>query len=177
MQKPSLVSRSSHFRGRVVDAGVERVRFADGREDDLDLIRHPGAAAMVAIDASERVCLVKQYRHGYGDFMWEIPAGKLDGGEAPEICAVRELAEEAGTQARYWASLGAYWPAAGILTEVVHLFLATELTLGAVSPDADEELEILWLPLNIAIERVLDGTYSDGKTALGLFRARHALRR
>jgi 8-oxo-dGTP pyrophosphatase MutT (NUDIX family) len=171
MKKPSLVSSSTMFRGRIVTVGVDRVRYSNGQEHDLDMIRHPGAAAMVAVDAKGAVCLVRQYRRGIDDFLWEIPAGKLDAGEAPEGAAVRELAEEAGATARRWRSLGSFLPAAGILSEIVHLYLATDLTLGQAAPEADEELEIEWLPLAVAVERALAGEYNDGKTVVGLLRA------
>jgi ADP-ribose pyrophosphatase len=173
--KPALISSRTMFRGRVVSVGIDRMRYANGTEHELDVIRHPGAAGMVAVDAERRVCLVRQYRRGIDDFMWEIPAGKLDAGEAPQVTAVRELAEETGASAKSWRSLGRYYPAAGILDEVVHLYLATELTLGTTAPDADEELEILWLPLETAVQRALDGDYNDGKTLAGLLRAQHWL--
>ena len=75
----------------MIDVSSERLRYANGRVHEIDFVRHPGAAAVVAVDEAGRVCLVRQYRHGIGDFLWEIPAGKLDPGEAPEACAVREL--------------------------------------------------------------------------------------
>jgi ADP-ribose pyrophosphatase len=171
MKKPTLISSSTQFRGRVVTVGVDRVRLGNGQEHDLDMIRHPGAAAMVAVDAKGSVCLVRQYRRGIDDFLWEIPAGKLDAGEAPETAAVRELAEEAGATARRWRSLGSFLPAAGIMSEIVHLYLATDLTLGNAAPEADEELEIEWLPLTVAVKRALAGEYNDGKTVVGLLRA------
>ena len=85
------VASSLEHSGRVIQVSTERLRYANGREYDIDFVRHPGAAAVVAVDSSRRVCLVRQYRHGVADFLWEIPAGKLDAGEPPEICASREL--------------------------------------------------------------------------------------
>ena len=127
------------------------------------------------MDGADRVCLVRQYRHGIADFLWEIPAGKLDSGEAPQVCAVRELAEETGLAARRWTPLGLYIPAAGIFTEVIHMYLARELDVGTPSPDVDEELELQWMPLSDAVGRVLRGEWNDGKTALGLVRAQYHL--
>lgn len=175
LEKPIAIESRHQHRGRVIDVWSERLRFPSGREHELDLVRHPGAAAVVALDHDSRVCLVRQYRHAIGEFLWEIPAGKLDQGEAPEACAVRELAEETGVVARRWDALGRYFPAPALYTEVIHLYFARELEIGAPAPDVDEELEIAWVPLEEAVGRVLQGEINDGKTALALLRARHEL--
>jgi len=175
MLKPTTIASSHIHRGRVIDVSSEQLRFANGRVHDLDLVRHPVAAAVVAVDEAGRVCVVRQYRHGIGDFLWEIPAGKLDPGEAPEAGAVRELSEESGVTAQRWTALGLYIPAPGIFTEVIHLYLARELAMGAPTPDVDEELELAWLPIGEAIGRVLRGEWNDGKTALALLRAQYHL--
>lgn len=175
MHKPVLIDSHHIHSGRIIEVSTERLRYANGREYDLDFVRHPGAAAVVAVDGAGRVCLVRQYRHGTGDFLWEIPAGKLDPGEAPQVCAVRELAEETGVTALHWTAMGQYLPAPGIFTEVIHLYLARDLTLGTPAPDADEELELQWLPLGEAAGMVLRGEWNDGKTGLALWRAQHHL--
>jgi 8-oxo-dGTP pyrophosphatase MutT (NUDIX family) len=175
MLKPTTTASELKFKGRVIDVSSERLKYSNGREYDIDFVRHPGAAAVVAVDAQDRLCVVRQYRHGIADFLWEIPAGKLDRGEAPEVCAVRELAEETGVTARRWSSLGLYLPAPGIFTEVIHLFLAQELEVGTARPDADEELQIEWLPFREAFERVARGDWNDGKTAMALLRAQYRL--
>jgi ADP-ribose pyrophosphatase len=175
MRKPTTVASRHIHSGRIVDVSTERLRYGNGREYDLDFVRHPGAAAVVAVDGAGRVCVVRQYRHGVTDFLWEIPAGKLDAGEAPQNCAVRELAEETGVTAQRWTSLGLYLPAPGIFTEVIHLYLARDLEVGSPAPDADEELEIQWLPLSEAADKVLRGEWNDGKTALALWRAQSQL--
>lgn len=175
MLKPTTVASKLMHRGRVVDVCTERLRFANGREEDVDLIRHPGAAAVVPLDNANRVCLVRQYRHAVADFLWEVPAGKLDAGEAPEVCAVRELKEEAGVVAKRWTSLGVYISAPGIFSEVIHLYLARELDIGTPVPDADEELEHQWMPLQQAVELVLRGDWNDGKTVVALLRAQYEL--
>jgi len=175
LMKPTTIASHPFYRGRVIEVSSERLQFPNGREHEIDFVRHPGAAAVVALDHDHRVCLVRQYRHGIGDFLWEIPAGKLDPGEAPEVCAVRELAEETGVRARRWSALGRYLPAPALFTEVIHLYLARELELGPPAPDSDEDLEVTWVPLETAVSRVLQGEWSDGKTALALFRARAQL--
>ena len=175
MHKPTAIGSHHIHSGRIIDVSTERLRYGNGREYDLDFVRHPGAAAVVAVDGAGRVCLVRQYRHGVTDFLWEIPAGKLDTGEAPQACAARELAEETGVTARRWISLGQYLPAPGIFTEVIHLYLARDLNVGTPAPDADEELEIEWLPMAHAADKVLRGEWNDGKTALALWRAQYHL--
>ncbi|MGP8229074.1 MAG: NUDIX hydrolase [Steroidobacteraceae bacterium] len=173
MLKPTAIASSHIHRGRVIDVSSERLRFANGRVYEVDFVRHPAAAAVVAVDEAGRVCVVRQYRHGIGDFLWEIPAGKLDPAEAPEAGAARELNEETGVTAHRWTPLGLYIPAPGIFTEVIHLYLARELEVGAPNPDADEELELVWVPIGEAIDMVLRGEWNDGKTALALLRAQY----
>jgi ADP-ribose pyrophosphatase len=175
MRKPTLVSSHHIHKGRIIDVSTERLLYANGREYDLDFVRHPGAAAVVAVDDAGQVCVVRQYRHGITDFLWEIPAGKLDPGEPPQICAVRELGEETGVTAKRWTSLGQYLPAPGIFSEVIHLYLARDLVVGPATPDADEDLELRWLPMADAMDKVLRGEWNDGKTALGLWRAQYHL--
>src|SRR5271156_4157693 len=175
LKKPTPIASHPVFTGRIIDVSTERLLYANGREYDLDFVRHPGAAAMVAVDDAGRVCLVRQYRHGIADFLWEIPAGKLDRGEAPEVCAVRELAEETGVAARRWTPLGLYVPAPSIFTEVIHLYLARELDVGAPAPDPDEELEVQWVSFGEALGRIQQGEWNDGKTAMALLRAQYQL--
>ena len=176
MLKPESIGSSEMHCGRVIRVTTERLRYPNGREFDLDLVRHPGAAAIVPVDAHGRVCLVRQYRLGVEDFLWEIPAGKLDAGEAAAACALRELKEETGITAGRWTALGLYIPAPGIFTELIHLFLAQELTVGASAPDIDEDLELRWVDLDAAMSLVVGGDLNDGKTALGLLRAAHHVR-
>jgi 8-oxo-dGTP pyrophosphatase MutT (NUDIX family) len=175
MLKPKVVASTHAHDGCVITVSTERLRFSNGRQYDIDYVRHPGAAAVVAVDSSNRVCFVRQYRHGIQDFLWEIPAGKLDAGEPPEVCAVRELQEETGVSAKRWTPLGIYIPAPSIFTELIHLYLARDLNVGVASPDADEELELEWLPLDQAIGHVERGEWNDGKTAMALLRAQFHL--
>ncbi len=175
MLKPTPIASKPIHQGRIIKVSVETLRYANGRQHELDFVRHPGAAAVVAVDDAQRVCVVRQYRHGIGDFLWEIPAGKLDPGEPPEVCAPRELAEETGVTAVNWIYLGVYLPAPGIFTEVIHLYLARGLTVGTPTPDVDEELELLWLPFDEALDRVRRGEWNDGKTAMALLRAQARL--
>ena len=123
--------RRRAFAGRVIAVDVERVELPNGALADLEIIRHPGGAAAVAINAAREVCLLRQYRYALGGWLWELPAGKLDGGEQPLRAARRELAEEAGVTAARWTPLGEFVSSPGVFTEVVHLFLATRLATGS----------------------------------------------
>jgi ADP-ribose pyrophosphatase len=164
------------FRGRVVTVNAETVTLPNGQRAVLDVVHHPGGAAVVAIDAQDHVCLLRQFRHAAGGWIWELPAGKLDGGEPPAQCARRELIEEAGREARQWESLGAVHSSPGVFTEVIHLFLARDLTVVAQALEPHEVLEVHWLPLQDAWRKAVDGEYTDGKTLIGLMRAWERLR-
>jgi ADP-ribose pyrophosphatase len=165
------------FRGRVIFVNVETVRLPNGHCIDLEIIHHPGGAAAAAIDAQQRVCLIRQYRHAAGGWIWELPAGRLEPGEPALATAQRELIEETGTSAQSWQSLGDYVSSPGVFDETVHLFLARELHSVKMAHEAAELIEVHWLDLEEACTRALDGHINDGKTALGLLRARSALAR
>jgi ADP-ribose pyrophosphatase len=163
------------FRGRVICVNVETVRLPNGHVADLEIIHHPGGAAIAAVDAQRRVCLIRQYRHAVGGWIWELPAGKLEPREPPLDTARRELIEEAGSSAQNWQSLGTYVSSPGVFDEIVHLFLAQELDSVRMAHEAAELIEVHWLDLEEACTRALRGDINDGKTALGLLRARAAL--
>jgi len=171
-----MIKQRTVFRGRVITVNVETVRFPNGVTEDLEIIRHPGGAAVVALDDQGRVCLLHQYRHAAGGWLWELPAGKLDGGEPPIEAAHRELAEVAGVGAKDWQSLGTVVSSPGVFTEVVHLFLARDLHAEAAQPEAAEVFETTWVPFEEALARALDGDITDGKTVIALCRAAEHLR-
>ena len=164
------------FNGRVIRLTVERVTLPNGQVAPLEIVHHPGGAAVVAIDDQERVCLLRQYRHAAGGWIDELPAGKLDGGEPPLDCAQRELAEEAGVHAAHWTVLGRFLTSPGVLTEVIHLFLARGLRPVAARPEADEVLEPRWLPFDEALFLAVSGRLNDGKSIVGLVWAEQARR-
>jgi 8-oxo-dGTP pyrophosphatase MutT (NUDIX family) len=159
------------YRGRIVTVNVETVTLPNGARAALDIVHHPGGAAVVAIDDEERVCMLRQYRHAAGGWIWELPAGKLDTPEPGFACAQRELIEEAGRTARRWDPLGVYFSSPGVFTEQIHLFLARDLQVVPAALEAHEVLEVHWIPLQEAWRKAVDGEYEDGKTLVGLLRA------
>ncbi|MBT8136371.1 MAG: NUDIX hydrolase [Gammaproteobacteria bacterium] len=159
------------FRGRIIGLDVESVTLPNGTELEMEIVSHPGGAAVVAIDENSRVCLLRQYRHVAGGYLWELPAGKIDDNEPPLDTAIRELADEAGIRAGVWHSLGNMISSPGVFTEVVHLWLARTLESGEANTDADEVIEVHWVDYAEALSWALDGTIRDAKSVIGLLRA------
>ena len=165
------IERKMIYEGRVIKVSVDTVELPNGMRVPLEIVRHPGGAAVVAVDADHRVCLLRQYRHAAGGYIHELPAGKLEPDEPPEATARRELIEEGAVQAAQWTSLGAYFSSPGVFTEVIHLFLATELSPAISAPEPDEVFQVEWWPLEQAVERAHDGELTDAKTVIGILRA------
>jgi 8-oxo-dGTP pyrophosphatase MutT (NUDIX family) len=164
------IERKMIYEGRVIKVSVDTVELPNGMRIPLEIVRHPGGAAAVAVDADRRVCLLRQYRHAAGGYIYELPAGKLEPDEPPEATARRELAEEGAVHAARWAPLGSYFSSPGVFTEVIHLYLATELTPATSAPEADEVFQVEWWPLEQAVARAHDGELTDAKTVIGILR-------
>jgi len=175
MSGGELIERRPVYSGRIVDLAVERVRLPDGTPCELEIVRHPGAAAIVPVDADGEVHLVRQYRHATGGFLFEVPAGTLAPGEAPEACAARELEEEAGMRAGRLSPLGWIWTTPGFTDEKIWLFLARDLAPATQRLDADELLSLERLPLSRAVELALQGEIVDAKSVCALLRARQVI--
>ncbi len=161
------------YTGRVVRLDVDTVRFPDGSTGQLDLIRHPGAAAIVPCGsdppgADPTILLIRQYRYATGGELWEIPAGTLDPGEDPEVCARRELLEETGVTAARLQRLTSIWTTPGFTNEVIHLYLATGLTMGEPSRERDEFIEVVPQPLSRVLALIRDGEIRDAKTVVAI---------
>lgn len=154
--------------GRVLTLNLERVTLPNGRVAELEIAHHPGGATIVAVDARQRVCLLRQFRHAAGGWITELPAGKLDDREPPIECAKRELAEEVGVAARRWDCLGQFFSSPGVLTEIIHVFLARDLEPCQSAPEEHEVLEASWVPFAEAFRRAGDGSLQDAKTIIGL---------
>jgi len=159
------------YEGRVVKLGIESLTLPNGVALELEVARHPGGAAIVALDEHDRICMLRQYRHAGGGWLWELPAGKLEPGETAGTTAARELAEEAGLYAGNWEELGEILTTPGFCDEVIHLFLARNLKDTDTQQHPHELIEIHWMPFRDALDKVYDGTFSDAKTMLGLLLA------
>ena len=156
------------FKGRVVTLDIDTVTLPNGATIELEMIHHPGAAAVVPMKEDGMVILIRQYRHAAGGYIYEIPAGKLHPGEDPKLCAARELQEEIGYRADSLELLTSILTTPGFTDEVIHIYKGTGLTKGKQDLDHDEVIEIVELPLEKALAQIIDGTIRDGKTIVGL---------
>jgi ADP-ribose pyrophosphatase len=163
------------YSGRVVNVDVDTVRFPNGQTGELEMVRHPGAAAVLPVLSAEdaadpHLLLIRQYRYAAGGPIWEIPAGRLESGESPEECARRELLEEAGTTARRWRRLTTIYTTPGFTDERIHLFAAFDLVVKAESQrrEPDEFMELKSAPMSEVLAMIRDGELVDGKTAVAV---------
>lgn len=156
------------YTGKVLKLDLDTVELPNGKTTKLEILRHPGASAVVPIKKDGTVVLIRQLRHATGGFIYEIPAGKLDHQEDPKICAARELEEEAGYRAGTLTFLTSIWTAPGFTDEVIHIYQATDLQPGSQHLDHDEVLDIVEWPLEVALGKIRDGTIRDAKTIIGL---------
>jgi len=156
------------YTGRVVTLNIETVTLPNGIKVDLEVVRHPGAAAVVPLKDDGTVIMIRQFRHAAGGFIYEIPAGKLDPGEDPTACAARELEEEVGYRAGRFDLLSSIFTAPGFTDEVIHIYKATGLTTGRQQLDRDEVIEVIEMPLLEAIKMIETGAIRDAKSIVGL---------
>jgi ADP-ribose diphosphatase len=174
-----LVSTQRLYTGRVLNLDLDTVRFPDGSTGPIEMIRHPGASAVLpflddASAADPRVLLIRQFRHAADGFIWEIPAGRLDPGEAPEACAHRELREETGYTARRMEPLTTIFTTPGFTDERIHLFAAHDLTPGQSAREADEFVELHPRRFSEVITMAQNGEIQDGKTLSAIWYTRCA---
>jgi ADP-ribose pyrophosphatase len=166
------LSSRREYTGRVISLDVDTVRFPNGVTGELEMIRHPGASAVVPLlevaGEPARILLIKQYRYAAGGFLYEVPAGRLDAGESPERCAHRELEEETGYTAGSMTPLTAIFTTPGFTDEFIHLFLAADLTPGATAREPDEVMEVEQVLMADALRMIETGEINDGKTITAL---------
>jgi ADP-ribose pyrophosphatase len=156
------------YKGRVVTLDVDTVTLPNGATIELEMIHHPGAAAVVPMKNDDTVILIKQFRYAAGGYIYEVPAGKLNPGEDPKVCAARELEEEIGYQAASLELLASVLTTPGFTDEIIHIYFGTGLRPATQNLDHDEVIEIVELPLEKAIAYIQDGTIRDAKTIIGL---------
>lgn len=177
--RETVVGTEIFHRGRLGDFRIDTVQFNDGRQSTREILGHPGAVAIVALDPEERVLLVRQWRTAAGRVLLEIPAGTLDildpvarTIEDPDRAAPRELEEETGYRAETWRKLAEFWTVPAFATELMHLYLATDLRPAhgdRLGPDEDERLELVRLPWREAVAAAERGEICDAKSIVGLF--------
>lgn len=176
MPTGARLSSTRVYHGRVINVDLDRVRFPDGSEGELEMVRHPGASAVVPFlsdPAGEdpQIMLLRQYRYAAGTFLYEIPAGRLDPGEDPADCARRELIEETGCTAERVERLITMYSTPGFTDEKIHLFLAVGLTHGVTAHEHDEFIDTETMALSRALEMIERGEIRDGKTLVGILYA------
>ncbi|PJF22182.1 MAG: ADP-ribose pyrophosphatase, partial [Phototrophicales bacterium] len=168
MMNETITSTKHIFEGRVIKLDVHEVMLPDGSTSQRELVRHPGAVAIVPLDADQTIHLVRQYRIAADRVLLEIPAGTLEPGEDPLVCAERELQEEISFKPGKLESLGGIFVAPGYTTEYIHLFLATDLKPSSLEMDADEFIETVTMSLTDALKLIETGEICDSKTMTAL---------
>jgi ADP-ribose pyrophosphatase len=171
--KSKLISSKLAYKGKVFSVFTDKVEEPGGNINTRDVIRHNGSVVILAVDESKNakdpeIILERQYRHAAGQFLFELPAGRVEPGEAPLAAAKREMIEETGYRAKRWTMLTKYFASPGFLGEWMQIYLARDIREGVATPEPDEHLEIFRLPLSEALGLIADGKIHDGKTLIGL---------
>jgi ADP-ribose pyrophosphatase len=170
---PEVVASETIYEGRIVSLVRDTIRLAGGKVATREVIRHPGAVAMVPIDPEGRLLLVTQYRHAAGKTLLEIPAGTLEPGEKPESTAIRELQEEIGMHPGRIEPIGGFFVAPGYTSEYIHLYICSALTESKLSGDDDEDITVVALSRAEALEAIALGRIADAKSVAGILRWAH----
>ena len=180
--KVRLLSSRTVYRGPVFTITTDHVQEPGGIRVRRDLIHHSGSVVILAVDESgdqsgstPRVLLERQYRHAAGDYLWELPAGRIDPGEHELKAAKRELLEETGYTATHWRRILKFYASPGFMAETMSVFLATGLRAGIAQPEADEIIYKRLVPLPTAVRMVTSGTIRDGKTISGVLWLQHRI--
>lgn len=166
------ISGKKLYEGIIVDVLMDDVELPNNKIAKREIVVHPGGVCILPVDSEENVYLVEQYRYAAESMMLEAPAGKLEPGEDPFLCAKRELMEETGCSAENWISLGEVFTSPGFSTEKLHLYLATDLKNGNPCPDEDEFVELKIVKLNELLQLIEENKIYDGKTVIAALRAK-----
>jgi ADP-ribose pyrophosphatase len=172
-EKAKLISSKLAFKGKTFNVYRDTLIEPGGHRNTRDVIRHNGSVVILAIDESKNaadpdVIMERQYRHAAGQFLLELPAGKRDAGEAPLAAAKREMIEETGYRAKRWKMMLRYFASPGFLGEWMQIYLARDIREGVATPELDERIEVLRVPLSQAMKMVAEGKIHDGKTLIAL---------
>jgi ADP-ribose pyrophosphatase len=181
LAKSRLISSKLAYKGRVINVYKDTVEEPNGLIFKRDVIRHNGSVVVLAIDESidpkdPIIILERQYRHAVGEFLLELPAGRIEPNEPPLTAAKREMIEETGYRAKSWKLLTRYFASPGFLGESMHIYLARGIRAGEAQPEPDEQIEILQIPLSEAMKLIASGKIHDGKTLIGLLLLQGQLR-
>ncbi len=176
------ISSKRVYSGKVISVDLDSVRFPNGMVGDLEMVRHPGASAVVPfldpLDSPDpRILLIRQYRYAASGYVYEIPAGRLDPGEVPRDCAARELREETGYSATALIPLTTFYTTPGFTDEQIHLFAASGLSEGDSETESDEVLDLAPVTLSRAMAMIASGELVDGKSMIGVLFAERFIRR
>lgn len=164
------VEQEVKYEGRIIRLRVDKAQLPNGRIATREVVEHNGGVCIAALTEQRELLFVRQFRYPYQEVVLELPAGKIDKGEEPLACGKRELTEETGASAQQYRSLGRLYPSPGYCGEVIHLFLATGLSFGRMNPDEDEFLEVERIPLEKAVQMVLDNEVPDAKTQVAVLK-------
>ncbi len=164
-----LISSEEKFKSKIFTVTEDHATDPGGFEIRRAIVQHPGSAVMMAVDDKKRILLVRQYRLPARQYLWELPAGKLDAGEKPLQAAKRELIEETGYRAKKWKKLISYFPSPGFLAEKMTIFLATDLKEGEAQPMEDERIEKQWFARKEVAAMIEEGKVIDSKTIIGYY--------
>ena len=175
--KEKEISREYKFRGKIINLRLDNVITPEGNIAEREIVEHPGGVGIVALTDKNEVYMEWQYRRPYDDIVYEIPAGKLEKGEDPKVCAERELEEEIGLKAKHFVFLGDSYASPGFCSETLRLYLATDLYEGEIHRDPDELLIVEKRPLSDLVDMAMKGDIKDGKTLIGILKTQEYLRR
>ncbi len=169
--REKTISSETKFQGKIVNVRIEDVELENGQTAYREFVEHPGGVGIVAITPNNKMLLVKQFRKAVECETIEIPAGKLERGEDPLRCGMRELEEETGYKAKELISLGFLYPSPGFTDEKTYIYLAKDLYKGKINPDEDEFLDILEISIDEIHKKILNNEINDAKTVIGFYKA------
>lgn len=164
------VSSKEIFNGKIIRVSVDEVELPNGDIAEREIVNHPGGVGIVAVNDNDEIYLVKQFRKPLERAIYEIPAGKLDKGEAHRDCGLRELKEETGLSANVFEYMGFIYPSPGFTDEVTHVYLANDLLRGDADPDDDEFLDVEKVPFSTAYDMIMTGEINDAKSVFGILK-------